>query len=397
MTALTKPKIFDLPNRLQREYRQPQHEADFVLIDPYHWQDHPNMVRLYDKLPTGLPMAKHKAEQTNRYYPKTQVNDFSHFTPNHKKFHHVIVIDIDPQEQFNFMAWADAGLPPPNIIISNPDKPDSIQYIYLLAFPVRPLNSPSSKKWLDDITFCMRDMVNGDKHFARTRSKNPFSPTHDCYVSGAEPYTLSYLADCCDLDLHEPVLAPNKPVLAPISKSATLVAPKPKKGNIEQPEPTNEPKFNDPKFLDSDYWKHGRNGECFEYIRHIAYANAWRTPQDLTEFLLEQYRLYQKRFDTPLPENEWRDSVKSMVKFCVENFGEGTGTPNGIKSRFNKNQYTHTPQEQRERAYRRWVGYQDKEKQARKLLKQGKKKSEICKILGITKPTLNKWENSMKS
>ena len=28
---------------------------------------------------------------------------------------------------------------------------------------------------------------------------------------------------------------------------------------------------------------------------------------------------------------------------------------------------------------------------------EGKKKSEICKILGITKPTLNKWENSMKS
>jgi hypothetical protein len=49
----------------------------------------------------------------------------------------------------------------------------------------------------------MRDLLNADKFFNRTRSKNPFSPLHDTYVSGAKPYNLSELSDKCDLPLYQ--------------------------------------------------------------------------------------------------------------------------------------------------------------------------------------------------
>lgn len=87
MSALPQQRVFNYPNRLARQNRQPQGVADFVLIDPYKFLEYENTARLFDKLPTGLPMAKDKSESHNRYYQKWQVNDFSHFTPNHKKIY----------------------------------------------------------------------------------------------------------------------------------------------------------------------------------------------------------------------------------------------------------------------------------------------------------------------
>ena len=78
MTALTKPLIFDLPNRLQRQDRQPQSVADFVLIDPYNFSAYQSMAWLYDKLPYSLLMAKAKDEPSKKHYPRKLVNLFSH-------------------------------------------------------------------------------------------------------------------------------------------------------------------------------------------------------------------------------------------------------------------------------------------------------------------------------
>ena len=210
MSALPQQRVFNYPNRLARQNRQPQGVADFVLIDPYKFLEYANLERLFDKLPTGLPMAKDKAEPCNRYYHKWQVQEFSHFTPNHKKYIHSLIFDLDPSaNDFNFMAWSDQGLPPPNIIISNPHKQNSCQYIYLLQYPVY-TSKVHIKKWLDDIYVCMRDLLNADKFFNRTRSKNPFSPEHDTYVSGAEPYDLATLSDCAFIRRHENLLIQGK-------------------------------------------------------------------------------------------------------------------------------------------------------------------------------------------
>ena len=379
MTALPEQRVFDYPNRLRREYRQPQSIADFVLIDPYNFSAYQSMAYLFDKLPTGLPLAKAKDEKSNRFYHKWQVNEFSHFTPNHKKYIHSLVFDLDPTaNDFNFMAWLDVGLPPPNIIIDNPFKINSCQYVYLLEYPVY-TSKVHIKKWLDDIYAAMRDLLNADKFFNRTRCKNPFSPEHDCYVSGAEPYNLSELSDKCDLSL----LTPYKPYKASLPLSGTTIPPKPQNANTVKLDTI---VCNDPSIYG------GRNDETFDKIRWVGYANAHLSKESLYNLLLNACIQYQKRFDTPLEHRECEYIATSITRFCKEQYGQVEFAKTGQYSEQAKREFSN---HQRNRVNKgRWQGYKDKRKTALEMLEQGMKQKDICEQLEVSKMTLNRWKKS---
>ena len=372
------PQIYNWHNRLQRENRQPTSPADFVLIDPYNFAQYANMQRLYDKLPTGLPLAKNKAEKANKYSHKSLVAEYSHFTPNiNKKFIHCLVFDLDDHlPQFNFMQWSEVGLPPPNIIIKNPLKNNSIQYIYLLEYPVYCQKNPSVKAWLDDIYRVMRELLNADKFFNRTRSKNPFSPLHDVFVSGAEPYTLTDLADkafLIDCDINNPTTYIN-----PFKTTTTTISVKPQ---IALDLPLQA--VNDPSLYS------GRNDETFHKIRWVGYPNAYRSDDDLFNLLLNACIQYQKRFDTPLDVRECEYIARSITKFCKEQYRQNDFIKDGNYSEQAKQNFCN---KQRNRAYRRWKGYKDKRKTALEMLKNGMKQADICKELEIGKMTLHRWK-----
>lgn len=379
MTAQPNPRKFDYPDRLARQDRQPQSVADFVLIDPYKFLEYPSMAYLFDKLPTGLPLAKAKDEQSNRYYHKWQVNDFSHFTPNHKKYIHSLVFDLDPTaNDDNWSVWADIGLPPPNIIVANPSKPNSCQLWYLLEYPVY-TSKAHIKQWLDDIYVAMRDLLNADKFFNRTRCKNPFSPEHDTYVSGATPYSLSELSDKCDLSLS----ATYKPYQPDLPLSVTITPPKPQTLAIEPEKASNDPSL-----------YAGRNDETFDKIRFVGYSNAHRPIDELYNLLLNACIQYQKRFDTPLEIRECEYIARSITRFCVEQYGKGDFKKTGQYSEQAKLNFSN---KQRHIAYKRWQGYKDKRTQALAMLEQGIKSKDICKELSVSKDTLCRWKNSIKN
>lgn len=381
MNALinTPQPSYNWHNRLQRENRQPTHPADFVLIDPYNFAQYANMQRLYDKLPTGLPLAKNKAEKANKYSHKSLVAEYSHFTPNiNKKFIHCLVFDLDDHlPQFNFMQWSEVGLPPPNIIITNPNKPNSCQYVYLLEYPVFVQKNPSVKAWLDDIYRVMRELLNADKFFNRTRSKNPFSPLHDVFVSGAEPYTLTDLADkafLIDGDINSLTTYIN-----PFKTTAPTATPQSKQITLDLPIQA----VNDPSLYS------GRNDETFHKIRFVGYANAYRSDDDLFNLLLNACIQYQKRFDTPLDVRECEYIARSITKFCKEQYRQNDFIKDGNYSEQAKQNFCN---KQRNRAYRRWKGYKDKRKTALEMLKNGMKQTDICKELEIGKMTLHRWK-----
>ena len=372
------PQIYNWHNRLQRENRQPTSPADFVLIDPYNFAQYANMQRLFDKLPNGLPLAKNKAEKANKYSHKSLVAEYSHFTPNiNKKFIHCLVFDLDDHlQQFNFMYWSEVGLPPPNIIITNPSKPNSCQYVYLLEYPVYCQKNPSVKAWLDDIYRVMRELLNADKFFNRTRSKNPFSPLHDVFVSGAEPYTLTDLADkafLIDCDINSPTTYIN-----PFKTTTTTISVKPQ---IALDLPLQA--VNDPSLYS------GRNDETFHKIRFVGYPNAYRSDDDLFNLLLNACIQYQKRFDTPLDTRECEYIARSITKFCKEQYRQNDFIKDGNYSEQAKQNFCN---KQRNRAYRRWKGYKDKRKTALEMLKNGMKQADICKELEIGKMTLHRWK-----
>lgn len=382
MTALAKLPTFDFKNRLQREYRQPNGIADFVLIDPYKFLEYSNLERLFDKLPTGLPLAKAKDEKSNCYYHKWQVNEFSHFTPNHKKYIHSLVFDLDPTANpDNWSVWSEVGLPPPNIIVANPSKPNSCQLWYLLEYPVY-TSKQHIKAWLDDIYVAMRDLLNADKFFNRTRCKNPFSPEHDCYVSGATPYNLSELSDKCDLSLS----APYKPYKPDLDQSGTITPPKPQTLAIEPEKATASNDANNYK---------GRNEETWDKARWIGYPKANMPENDLFNLLFDFCIQYQKRFDTPLDNRECEYIARSITKFCKEQYGKGDFKKTGQYSEQAKRAFSN---HQRNRVNKgRWQGYKDKRTQALAMLEQGLKQREICEQLSIGKATLCRWKKDSKN
>lgn len=400
--------------RLKRENRQPVGIADFVLIQHSNWQQYTNMQWLYDKLPPHLPLAKTKKEPSNRYIDKSDVCKYPYFTPNRrgiKNYIHCIVFDLDPKNKNgdllndNFFKWSDIGLPPPNIIIKNPHKHGSCQYIYFLLAPLRSSEEhPSIQQtdWLNRITKCMTALLGADPAFNGGRSKNPFSSEHDTYVSGAEPYSFQQLSDDCDLIAYEQ--EQRELAVTAILSEPAIASCNNNYRYIDTTRASNQPKFGMGVFIDSEYWRHGQNGQAFEAIRHRAYLRAYLTPEDLALFVHNQYIEYQVNFAEPMRDYDIRASVKSIVKYCIEQFGVGTGKLDKVfKERLKEvrnNKLTHAQLlfsiHQRNRVNIRWHGYADKKTQALAMLKKGMKQVDICRQLSVDKKTLYRWKKSIE-
>lgn len=402
--------------RLKRENRQPVGIADFVLIEHSKWQQYDNMNWLYDRLPPHLPLAKTKKEPSNRYSDKSGVCEYPYFTPNRrgiKNYIYCIIFDLDPTNKNgdlvsdNFFKWSDVGLPPPNIIVKNPHKHGSCQYIYFLSAPLRSSEEHASIQqtdWLNRIIKCMTALLNADPAFNGGRSKNPFSSEHDTYVGGAKSYTFQQLSDGCDLIAYEQKQR-EFGVTGILSDSANIAPPNNKYRYMDTARASNHPKFGIGVFVDSEYWRYGKNGQAFEAIRHRAYLKAYLTPEDLTLFVHNEYIEYQSNFAETMADYDIRASVKSIVKYCIKQFGVGTGKLNkSFKERLKEvsdNKFTYAQRlfsiHQRNRVNIRWQGYADKKHQALAMLKQGFKQADICRELRVDKKTLYRWKKNIKN
>mgnify|MGYP000638499846 FL=1 len=238
--------IYDgLPQGLQRrkpEKRLPTSPFDFVLIDPSKWQNYPALQRFYNCLPKR-PYCSTAKDGQALILDKHKAINLSYIQPNHPLFCHCLVFDVDElQGRDSFTVWQEYNLPPPNIIVKNPFK-DSCHYIYLLAKPVGNANDKTDKavKHLDAIYERMRVFLGADIGYCGSRMKNPLSPKHDCFVSGAKPYTFEQLADKLDLYTDEYWHEINRR----------------KSRELEQPQ----------GYL-------GRNCAIFDTVRHKGYRNA---------------------------------------------------------------------------------------------------------------------------
>lgn len=410
-------------SRLARQHHQPQGIADFVLINTADWQQYANMARLYDKLPPHLPLAKVKKEPTNIYIDKDKVSDYAYFTPNRrgaKNYIHCVVFDLDPIDKNcgdlfsqNFFKWQDVGLSPPNLIIANPNKHGSYQLIYHLSAPIRTSEKyPCLRQtdWLNRIVECMSHLLGADIGFNGGRSKNPFSSEHDVYVSGAEPYTLQQLSDQCDLvawEQEQAEIARNAPKSTSKPSKSGLGINVPSKGIYGYIDPVrakNDQHFKGKGvFVEEFYWQLGQNGRAFESIRHKAYKKAYLRPKDLELFILDEYMEFQANFTKPMPLCDIRASVKSILKFCINTFGEGNGTlDDEFKQKVKQSSKLYSEQaqalfsiKQRNRVKKRWQGYDDKKAQALAMLKDGVKQADICRELHVSKDTLRRWKKSV--
>ena len=140
--------------------------------------------------------------------------------------------------------------------------------------------------------------LGGDPSYSGNLIKNPFSSSHNTYITGAKPsYTLDELASYPDLE-------------------------------YETADPI------DPAQNDDQY---GRNCATFEYTRHKAYPIAQQyTQAQLFKEVLVIALEFNARFDNPMFENEVRHIAWSIARYCKS--GRFGVFSEKSKARFSKRQ-----------------------------------------------------------
>jgi hypothetical protein len=114
-----------------------------------------------------------------------------------------LTFDID--QPHSGLAWQEANLPMPNLIVFNPDNGHS-HYIYELAKPIWLKKKGDTRsgdahpeKWLKTVRNAMNKQLGADPQYTYLMVKNPFHPAWRVRCLNPDPYTLAELS--CHLDL----------------------------------------------------------------------------------------------------------------------------------------------------------------------------------------------------
>lgn len=356
----------DMPTKLQRrkpQNRKPTSPFDFVLIDPSKWSDFKPLQRFYKHLPPR-PYCSTQKDSQALILDKDKAINLGYIQPNHPLYCHCLVFDVDELKgRSAFEAWKEYNLPPPNIIVKNP-LADSCHYVYLLAKPIGNAKDKDDRavKHLDAVYERMRVLLGADASYSGNRMKNPFSHKHDCFVGGAEPYSLQQLADKLDLYTQEYWQERNA------------------ERHIEPLEPLKG-------YL-------GRNHAIFENVRHVGYRNAHMSHDALFYYLLsecEQYNITHYS-DNLLPAHELAQIAQSITKFCK------TALRYTEKSneRFSQTQAARVRRANAKGAcskggQARSATYDYQRRKAHEMHDKGVKIKDIAEQVGVTRKTLRNW------
>lgn len=107
---------------------------------------------------------------------------------------HYLIFDID--KAGSAYHWDDVNLPPPNIVIVNPETTHS-QYIYKLAEPVATseFSRPKPIKYLASIQCAYTERLGADWGYTGLICRNPFVYAGTTNIIHAKAYELSTLAE----------------------------------------------------------------------------------------------------------------------------------------------------------------------------------------------------------
>ena len=331
-------------------------------VSPAEWEDVPILRQFVDDLPKN-PYCTNSKGFT---YIRNKQNAIRHryIQPNHPAICKWLWFDVDDVDAM--YSWSNANLPPPQIIVKNPDNQHA-HLGYRVATPVGIGGRSSIKaiRYLANVQQALAVALGADKGYSGNLIKNPLyvkanapreklpiwvnedeyeengeRDEHETYiVRGVQSsYTLAELADKIDLSLLEP-------------KKYIAVAAN-----------------------DAGY---GRNCTLFDELRHRAYKLPDKSYRAVESHLKAIADDINNRFDVPLPYNEVKHIIKSIARYCE-------------RTTFDKWQDNLTAS-QRARAKKRWGDNTEKQKQARILKTEGLSCRQIAERLSVGKSTVSRW------
>ena len=235
----------------------------------------------------------------------------------------------------------------------------------MLAKPVGNANDKTDKavKHLDAIYERMRVFLGADISYCGSRMKNPLSPKHDCFVSGAKPYTFEQLADKLDLNTDEYWHEINRR----------------KSRELEQPQ----------GYL-------GRNCAIFDTVRHKGYRNADMSYEALYYYLLSECEQYNQTHYScdQLTSNELSQIAKSITKFCKTRLDGSYSKSFRAKQSFLASKgalVANANGANSKGGLVRSATYDPKREQAQEMHQQGYKIADIAIILKVHRNSISKW------
>jgi transposase-like protein len=324
-------------------------------INPDQWETIPELVTFYD----DLAKKPYCSNEKGFCYPRTKAHAIRHgyIQPNFPDIVKWLVFDIDhPNALF---AYHDLNLPRLQLIEQNPDNGHA-HYGYKLTEPVLLWGNAGEKpiNYLRRVHKALNKALGGDPSYSGNLIKNPFSSSHNTYITGAKPsYTLDELASYLDLE-------------------------------YETADPI------DPAQNDDQY---GRNCATFEYTRHKAYPIAQQyTQAQLFKEILAIALEFNAHFDVPMFENEVRHIAWSIARYCKS--GRFGVFSEKSKARFSKRQSLRVKRANKKGAcskggLARSANYNDQRTQAQKLRAEGLSIRKIAELLKVSKTSVQKWIN----
>lgn len=313
-------------------------------IDPQFYEKSQVLSAFYDDLPRNPYCSNAKGY----CYIRTKNNAITHayIQPNQPQIAKWLWYDIDRADAT--LAYHIRDLPPPTIVVKNSTNGHA-HYGYRLAIEVG-LSGQSRKApiaYLEAVYKALGRALGADQNYSGNLIKNPLNSAHECYLTGANSYSLDELADYF-LDL------------SAASTSASTSA-------------------NDVIF--------GRNCATFEHTRHKAYriAHKYMRYSDLYQHVLAIASAYNAQFDAPMFDNELHHIARSITRYCLSAKFVAHAKESAIAF----------SELQRHRASKggaaRSDKYQEQRARAQELHVHGMNKSQIAKQLKVSRQTVINW------
>lgn len=304
-------------------------------IEPQDWQQVAELQQFYDDLASKPYCANEKNYCHIR--TKSHAIQHSHIQPNHPAICKWLAFDIDDSQAL--FSYHDNGLPPPQIIIKNPQNGHA-HYLYRLTTPVGVGGKSSMKavRYLASVQKALAIALGADSGYSGNLVKNPCHTEHETYLTGAQrSYSLAELANYLDLET--------------LYSQSTQVAAN-----------------------DAGY---GRNCALFEELRLFGYQCSSKQYNALVSDLTPIASVINNRFDVPLFHNEVMHIIRSIARYCS-------------KTDFTQSHRAFS-ELQRERITRRWGDNTAKQEQAKILKSEGLSARKIAERLNVGKSTVSRW------
>lgn len=304
-------------------------------VDLQNWQEIPILRQYVDDLP-DKPYCSYIKNFCEIRAKKCAIERV-YIQPNPPVRVNYIVIDIDHPNGIH-AALYDADLPPPHLIIQNPENAH-VHLVYKLKYPVYMWGKAKAKhiRYLARVEYGMVRKLGADASYGGNLMKNPISDVWTTYTTTAplEGYTLKYLAQFVNLDYL----------------------------------PSDQQPANDQGF--------GRNCTLFDKTRVHGYNESTASYDALVKLLTPIAENYNNQFDIPLFDNEVMHIVRSIARYCTRT--DFTAS----HKRFSEIQSV--------RSQQRWGDSSEQQEKARQMYAKNVKKTAIAKELGVSTRTLTNW------